>query len=350
MERRDEFQITAFNSTDDWHVLFVEMPVLSASIIVLKWKATSTQPSRADLENALKHMMQINGTSTPQYPSVSTFTYTVDFIGQILTCSAISNGTYGSASQLETLARTVRRTYCGCTYGLDASTLYNQGRVIAGQWSPDVVRQAEMTIDSTPVEVNVYEMQLPAMVTANIVQSDSLCYQQEAKNGVYTVNRMCESAIINTPAVDLARFYGKTPGVAFGGLVADTNYDVWLKGWCVGVVLFLNLNSNAQIRIKRKEGLEFIPAPNSTLSPFATPGLPEDSRALSMIREFGRTEPHGYPADYNESDNMLPHIIGTIGNAVANLGIPVISDIGKAVSGLSSGDISGLASLLGSIL
>jgi hypothetical protein len=97
----------------------------------------------------------------------------------------------------------------------------------------------------------------------------------------------------------------------------------------------------SSLRIKRNEGIELVASATSVYSPFSTPALANDIRAMQMVQEYSRREPHGYYADYNELGTLLQKILGGVGNAVQSLGLPILSPVGGALSRMANSNIGG---------
>lgn len=361
MERRDEFKLeapaTALTGQRNWNCIVIENPFLLATSIALRWDSAQT-PSVADLNAAMEEALTYPGRATRQWPAWETVEIDAfDLDISVLGATALTPNYLDTQSGPATDIKSVRRTYMGCTFDLDASDLYNQGRVVAGQWKPDVtLGLANVNDGGTPPvsigSVNVYLMQTPAATINNIVQSDELVYQAEAKCGLYIPIRPAEMDIPMTACQEYRTMAPRVPSenpvpIFTAGQTISETRDVWLRGWMIGVSYWSDIDYRASLRIKRKEGIEFISAPAGPFAPFADEALPADIRAQQMIQEFSRREPHAYPADFNELGKLLQNIVGGIADAVSSLGIPVLSDIGTTVGGLARGKVgSGLAGML----
>jgi hypothetical protein len=187
---------------------------------------------------------------------------------------------------------------------------------------------------------DIYAMQSPATSTSSIVSSDEFVRQAEAKSGAYLPLRPCApqwdfSAVEETRAVAVV-----WPGhpVVPNSFELTGSVDLMLRGWSISTELFEGLDYRATLRIKRREGLEFVPAPLSLYSPFSTPALPEDLRAKQVLMEYCRTQPHAYPADYNELGTMLTDILDGVSSALGSLGIPIVSPFASAANRALRGD------------
>lgn len=363
MERRDEFKLEgpadAMTAQENWNLIVIENPYLFATQVAIRYSA-SQNPSTQDLELAVREALRRPRRVARQYPAWQSVTFgglMADI--SVLGASALSTSYMTEAGPAVDI-KSIRRTYLGSTFDLDAADLYNQGRVVAGQWKPDVtLGVADVTDGATPpliTSLNVYLMQTPAVVVSNIVSSDELVYQAEAKCGLYIPNRPAEMDVPMTACQEYRNVAARVPSEDPVPIypttdVAPETYDIWLRGWLIGVSHWTDIDYRSSLRIKRKEGLEFISSPRGVFAPFADEALPADLRAQQMLQEFSRKEPHGYPADFNELGKVLQNIVGGIADAVSNLGIPVLSDIGKAVGGVARGKLgNGLAAALDHIM
>lgn len=259
----------------------------------------------------------------------------------ILSSATLTPTVIGSPTELGILVKSIRRTYLGSTFDLNAASLTNQGRVVAGQWSPDVTLATSPDLSTPPVYSDVYLVQAPAVSETDIVQSDELRVAHEAKCGLYFPNRPGSTGAAFTSASEMRNLAVYRPGVAPDPAqpVSPVQNDLWLRGWLIGVSHWTGMAGTSTIRIKRNEGIELVASAASVYSPFATPALPNDMRAMQVVQEFARREPHGYYADFNELGTMLQHVLTGVGDAVASLGLPVLSSVGQSVSDLANSQI-----------
>lgn len=348
LERRDEFKISCPSGTveGNWNCIIMDIPFFVMTQIAIRWDAKVT-PTDALLNLAAKSVMEAPGFKKAQYPAFVPGRLTdFDFEYSILGASELTPRYRGSKAGVAVDIKQMRRTYMGVTIDLDANSLADQGRVVYGQWKPDVTLATAYnnSVEPPPVVKNTYNLQTPAMTINNIVQSDELCYQAEAKHGLYAPIRTAEFDLPMTAAQEwraIEVYYpGEDPGFVEPG--DEELKDLWLRGWLIGTSHWSDLDHTASLRIKRKEGLELISAPAGVYAAFASMALPNDLRAMQIIQEFSRREPHGYPADYNELGTMLQKIIGGISGAVADLGLPVISDVAHTVHKTANGKIGQL--------
>jgi hypothetical protein len=341
MERRDEFELSNQTpSTTTYEMLIMHTPFLVGSGIAIQW-ASTVSPTVEQINYVAKRLIAGPGNAGATYPVWEALSTAPDIWGTILASSTLSPAVAGDTDpngiKLSALIKNIRRTFMGTTLELDASDLYNQGRIISGQWTPDVTLGTVATSaagDLTDV-YDVYKFQLPAVSTSAIVQSDEFSRQAELKTGSYMPIRPCSPELNFTSSEEWRQIQVDYAGADSGTFGRDPTFnDLWLKGWCVGVEYLTNIDVRSQIRIKRREGLELVPSPPSTYSPFATPALPDDVRAKQVLLEFCRKQPHAYPADYNDLGEMIPNILGGLADVVSDLGLPLISPVVKFAKGL----------------
>jgi hypothetical protein len=348
MERRDEFEVTSGLTIGSWNCVVLGFPFLVARHIVLRWSATTVTTEQ--LYNAVQFALDITGDATIMYPTFRAIgSIDVTMLGSATLTPAIQNS---PVSSISSLVRSVRRSCLGTTTELNSSALTNEGRVVTGQWSPDISLSILPTSADPPLYYDTYRVEIPAILETEIVSSDQFCRQAEAKTGSYVPVRPISSGLDITPSQEWRLLSGIVAGATPATIETLTDHkDLYLRGWCVTSEHWSGLNPLASLRIKVREDLEVVASPDSIYSPFSTSGLPDDTRARSIVQEFSRTQPHGYPSDFNDLGSMLGNIIGGVGDAVKGLGIPILSDIAGTVSDVAKGPIGGLlGGLLGGLI
>lgn len=354
LERRDEYKISAPTSgTNNWDCLVLTLPFLNCRQVFVRWESSQTYTTQ-NLYYSILLAIENVGATDITYPNYRTVTISTGakFETTCAMSSTLSPGTAQSdVAKISALIKSVRRTCCGVTTDLDASDLYNTGRVVSGQWTPDVATGIFTETDSTTEDLSsatdIYKFLVPAFQEQSIVSSDEFCRQAEAKSGSYMPIRPCCPDWPLTAVQEWRNICVTRAGTDVESFSPGLDNDLYLRGWAVGVSYWSGLNLEANLRLKVIEDLEVVPSPLSTYSPFSTPAYPDDARARAMIQEFCRKQPHDYPADFNEYGKMIPHLIGGVGNAVGDLGIPFLSPIGKAAGKLAQGP---LGNLLGGLL
>jgi hypothetical protein len=349
MERRDEFDLVAPADADEdelWDCIIVDAPFLVGTQIAVRY-LTSAAVTVTQLREAVSAAMQSPSVSTAQYPAwlstnvPGTPAFIFDFT--VLSSATLTPTIIGSPTALGGLVKSIRRTYLGSTIDFNAASLTNQGRVVAGQWSPDVTLAISPSTATPPVYSDVYLVQTPAITETEIVQTDELRVAHEAKCGLYFPNRPAATGAAFTSASEMRNLAVHQTGQAPDPVQDPQPFqnDLWLRGWLIGVSHWTGMYHTSSLRIKRNEGIELVASATSVYSPFSTPALANDIRAMQMVQEYSRREPHGYYADYNELGTLLQKILGGVGNAVQSLGLPILSPVGGALSRMANSNIGG---------
>lgn len=356
MERRDDYVISAPDADKDWNCIVIHNPFLIRRQVFIRWPVTYN-PSLSTLQSAYSQAMQDPLLKEGVFPNFHKMPG-YENISYCIACSTtLGEDVNGKPSLITARFKSVRRVNFGITTDFDAPDIQNQGRVVSGQWSPDVAvstTKVKETVDGKTVEsvADCYTLQVPAVTSSTITQSDEFSRQDLARTGSYMPIRPCESNIPFVSGEEARQIHVQLQDrIQVEVINKHAVWDLHLRGWCIGVDLWLGMYSGTNLRLKTREILEVIPSPLSPYSPFSTPAYPDDSRAQVIIKEFCRTQPHAFPADYNSLGTMLKKILGSVGGAVSTLGLPVISNIGGAVSKFANSDIgSALAGLLDNIL
>lgn len=370
MERRDEFELTMPSSvtSDTWTCIIFCFPLLyrhtiayvplpgstsspsdfqrhiSAILTRVLFKSTSTLYSQCQYPNWL---------SVVQWGDSGTAATTLGML-TMLPSDIYPNGgvTAGSAAAD---FREIRRTFLGYTMELNAPALSDQGRIVAGQFAPDnVVQMIDRNMmyiealaaatDKSLGEARVLCLETPPVSEQDIVQTDRLCYQGEAKEHIYlpmrcwTKERPPVPLVRSSPPVFTNKGYltenRPTSTTNVSHTFSNTNEyennsgELAFSSFGTAVVRFIGISKSASIRIKRKEGLEGVAAGNTTVSAFQTEGLADDPRASAFVAEFSRTNPHGYLGRYNSMGDMFKNIFGRIGSVITNIShLPVIKSL-----------------------
>uniref|UniRef100_A0AAT9JQ45 Capsid protein n=1 Tax=Cryptotermes secundus permutotetra-like virus 1 TaxID=3133505 RepID=A0AAT9JQ45_9VIRU len=167
LERRDEFELKTPLKDDTWTLVLFCLPVLYGHTVA--FVPVSTLSSAGDLLydqlSELLTVLLVNPNSTQYeqatYPSWLELSIT-DGLGGYF--SILQSGNYPSGSTPSGTGkqhfRDMRRSFCGMTCELNAPALSDQGRIIAGQFAPDVeVKQlstyAPDILDSTKMTLNL---------------------------------------------------------------------------------------------------------------------------------------------------------------------------------------------------
>jgi len=342
--RRDEYHIQApppLTGQPDasWNCIVFHLPFVKRTRMAIGWRA-GVLPLQVDFERAFIELLSYNdpgdtGSTVPVYPDWGGIAGAVSGLyAMLLPSDQLTPGMFTKHAGDLLAFRSIRRVNYGCTTDLDSPALANQGRYIGVQVAPDLslgsytenaaVPGTSPAFTALTLEADVYYIVLPPVTTAEMVGIDPRAREGEAREGAYMPLRPSQP---NWPMTASAEY--RLIRVEVSDLVpADyTGYDIQLQGWLVGVEKWDEISSTGGLRLKLRETLELVPAVKSDLSSLSTPGHPCDDRSAAVIREFCRTEPHAYPADFNESNGFWSELIRGIGSVVGSLGIPVVSGL-----------------------
>lgn len=375
LERRDEYQIgppaDATAGSSPWNLDILIFPLIYNRILLIRYMnltALTNAYQNAVLYMAMDAMSSINdqstGFSTPVYPTFKTQAVAgVTFEWSVARADAygvIANANSLSPDAIKAMYRNVRRSFMGLTAELDAPALSDQGRIVAGQFGSDARLKMALaqyatvaeTESPTPADVQNAELlhvELPPVIEEDVVQVDSLSYQGLAKDHVYMPMRTWKPTATPTDC-DTAAPVLPTVQNAGSGLHAALQWptevaylvdaqEIYFAEYGTGIIKFLQLSSNASVRLKVREGIEGAAAANSIISPFDSPGLPVDPVAHEFVSEFCRTNPHAYLGKYNSRNQMMRGIFGSIGNTLGALAkpLPLIGDlVGPLLGGIGN--------------
>lgn len=310
----------------------------------------------SDLQSMLSKLISVSGDAIDRdvnesyrYPSWGTVSKQGKVLsnvrGQLMKMANLDTGFKAQNADKQFI--TCRRTYAGMTIDFDANDLTNKGRVVSGQFSGDftktevdIVKAVEGKIPGETVEAVISTQPMyvydgfPNNET-ELTQMDPKVRQAEAKEGDYIPHRFWNPVFNLTASKDVGVMNITSPGLS--NPVANQeldNINLPLIGWGVHTSFWLDMHTTSSLRVKRREGLELNTSGGSPYSPFSTPAFSQDDRALSVFREYCRTQPHSFPANFNSLGGLLKDILGTVGNILGNLGIPVVSDIAKVATPL----------------
>lgn len=331
---------------DLWNCIVVHLPFLGFTRAAVAWDPSNTSAIRDTVEYAL-----IDALSGIDYDNASIGTWrqysTSKVYTKIFPLPTLLPSD-GNTSLWRDNIKEIRRAAYGCTTDLNAAALTNQGRVVAGQFPPDVAYKTateDVSVGSPAVEVvgmefDIIRYAIPPLFEEDVVSTDpNLKYQAEAKDGLYSPARLWNEGIEFTPISESRYFQGtRSDGtVTVGQVSAHVRREYCFKGFGSMTEAWYGIHKSSTLRLKTTEILELIPNRGSLFSPFSTPGYASDAAALALVREFSRESPHHYCADMNHSNGLLGGIFEGLGNALGNLGIPIISDLAPVLGGLLGG-------------
>lgn len=352
LERRDEFVVDCplAEEIDTWTVVLLSFPFLRGHTLAIAYASNTLTPAQlaAHLNEAFKHM-GLDSDWVTYDAGVNKLYFkwlnsaVLDPVGK----------TEAGVNPFGNFFKTIRRVYCGYTIDFDCNTLTDKGRVTSGQFqsvvdiralSHLVTRTATVTGGASGEKVTVsdeetypaYSYAPPPLGTTEIVQQDLKNRQAEAKDGEYAPLRIWQPTVNFVPAT-AARpisIYDENFGTEDTNSAFGTEQTIWFDGWGTYVSVWSDIQRTSSLRIKRREGLELVAGYNSPYGPFNTPACSSDPIALDIMREFSRTEPHAYPADFNSHNTLQKGLFGTLGDVLGNLGLPIISDLGPLLGGV----------------
>lgn len=342
LSRSDEYilSIPTDLAVEDWTCGLLHTPFLLRTRI-----AYAFDPSNAPSSETLVYNLQTFLEKVDPFkdgPGVYPAWYTIKD-GTMTLCFTFLNPNSLSYQSTFDNVREVRRVCYGCTVDFDFNELYNHGRVTSGQFPPDVaLRQAYRVIRIADPDAEVvtevddiYFISAPPLLQDGITQTDvTLKYQNEAVCGSYLPLRLWAPDVAFTPVSEMRKVALNHFKDVVDNPDATLSGDLILRGFGWGVDVYAGIHKTAKLRLKVNEILEVLPTNNSVYSPFLTPGASRDARAFEIATEFGRISPHCYVADYNHSNGLFGSIISNLGNAVSNLGIPIVSDLASIAGGI----------------
>lgn len=200
---------------------------------------------------------------------------------------------------------------------------------------PEGGTKADETITYLTQARTFWVFEVPPVVSDDIVQGDKKHRAALAKDGDYMPVRACEP-VINFASTNSYYRFTIADENEYKSNVMDGPKALKLLGWSVGVQLYDGIDKTASVRMLRREGMEIRCGSGTSFAPFEASAACRDERALAVVSEFARTQPHSWPADYNHKNGLLSNIVNGLGSAIGNLGIPLISDVAPGLGNLLS--------------
>jgi len=244
---------------------------------------------------------------------------------------------------------------------LDSASLYNQGRVYAGQTgisSTPILPTATTQFSALTQEVQV--AQLPDIATA-VLQMTDKSYNGLARDGCYQPLSFTDPAMSYLDAgpleviLNMPQLASNPPlgGIAvdwLGGILISSESSATFgpsiyTGFTMGVCLYKNLLIQETVDVKMVHAWEMMSSIGSPWAPFITPGAMPDPCACDAAFMLKYHMKDGYPASANDFSSIwngiksLAPTIKTVYNAVKpglkmllqNSGIPGAGMIGELV-------------------
>jgi len=326
---------------DDVDILFLPMGQLA-----FMYRRRTASSTIVDLRTGWKFVF---------YPSL---TAGVDQVGGLVTIGGENVTMNAWTTNLDDYGRS-REMYGGGTVHLDAPTLADQGRLVAGQLPVELkegISANTYIIDDTGTSQGIRSPMSLFQLPGNFPMDESTLFQAtpgavvwEAREGVYLPLRFREPVHLFQP--DRADTFLAAPGSTGGVPVTFTDVDknqiaVGVPtNMLAGVVIIRGIDKRANLNVKCRIGLESLVEAPTEVAPFqhASPIL--DPLAIDRVTQLSQASPMAYPANYNDFSSILNVIKGVLGNIVKpiagglrGIGIPVVSDI----AGLIHGGLEGL--------
>jgi len=288
-------------------------PFQRASAGTIKFKTSSTKTTKT-------HLTKLTPLTSPLYVTVCRDTIMdSDDLNQLL--------------PEDRLFKTIRRVFLGITTTFDCNLIESKGRITSAQFQMiSDTRDAHIATTDGDDTYEYFNYSHPPYTTSELVQQDLLNRRAEAVTGEYAPFRPWQPVIDFVPASSAKPILN----VPFG-LLEDNVTNIWFNSWGSYVTRWDGIDKTASLRIKRLECLEMCTGAGSIYAPFLTPAFADDPLARGIVREFARTNPHAYPANFNEENRMSRGIFSTLGNVLGGLGVPIVRPLGHAIDGLLGG-------------
>lgn len=364
LERRDEYTVSApadYVNKDykTWDLVTLQLPFLVNSLFLIAG-APEDIGKWSDKLSQLIDQINVGSLTPPMFPTwhqigVEPGGVFFSICGsqvldpQIKTFTPKDDSGFivpTNSTQLEQFFKSARRVALGITADLDANSLTDKGRLTSGQFPTKAIPKTYSTsgTDESGIHFvdnvyNVNELTFPPVLEQGITTQDLKSRQAEAREGDYSPARMWQPVVEFVPAASFKPMTFELDSSEHPGpfLQPVLTSNLCFDGWGSQVCHWQGIDVSSSVHILRKEVLELITGVNSTFGPFSTPAYARDEKALAVVSEFCRTQPHSFCADMNHKNGLLGSIVGGLGNALGNLGIPIISDIGNIAGDLISG-------------
>jgi hypothetical protein len=277
------------------------------------------------------------------------------------------------------VAEAWRVTHRGMTVHMDAPSINNVGMVYAqrwpeawelvdhtigsgetatqlpiavaktGPWLPrDMIARAGNTYETNAIQ-NCYTVMFPAQ------QFDVVPYQAQAEWAQQNAATKAKTGWVNGadgggvvypfPHIsNLAAFATSVNGVQTFGY--QGGWESGLQYW-TGLAGAANAANTAapvaNLVIKVRQGVELVPIASGPLSPFSVSPVPYNPAAIDFVTHVAQSAAMSYPGNYNDLGKIWGAIKSglkqygmPIADAVANSGIPIVSDVAKIGQGIAS--------------
>jgi hypothetical protein len=245
----------------------------------------------------------------------------------------------GSKVKISEVSDASRATGGSITTQLVASSLYDGGVVTAGQYIDFPVATTSNANTATGMIVNWWELGTVPLTPESLTAKLRDVYNTDARQGTYTVRKFTTPtlALLDSQRSGLVL----CPGISDPVSEADPPANFLISqpyALTTTVTLYRGIDARATVLCKPVIGIEFVALAGTPMSTFMTETYPQDATALDSISHVHGAMHMVYPARYNFL-GLLSKIfpfVGPIARAIGSLGVPVISDIAKAIGGVSS--------------
>jgi hypothetical protein len=280
---------------------------------------------------------------------------------------------------ISSVAEAWRVTHRGMTVHMDAPSINNVGMVYAQRW-PEAWELIEHTIGSgeTATRVPVAVAKTGPWLPRDMIARAGNTYESNAVEHCYTpvfpaqqfdvVPYQAQGEWVQQNQATAA-VTGWTNGKAGGGVIypmpQSTNLSataVFLEGvqtfgyqggWESGLQYWSGLagvasagataSPIANLVIKVRQGVELVPIASGPLSPFSVSPVPYNPAAIDFVTHVAQSSAMSYPGNYNDLGKIWGAIKSglkqygmPIADAVADSGIPIVSDVAKIGKGIAS--------------
>jgi hypothetical protein len=268
------------------------------------------------------------------------------------------------------IADKYRHTHKGCSIHMDSNFISNQGKVFADHWPVDFSPISLTAAETGTSAVRATLHRLPDLSSGAMVQRSPRVYVNNAREGTYVVMYPVQ-ATVAIPYHDIAADqvpegatgegnawmmfnYPDESAVLTDAVIGDKAHLKYMSsatsryaqgGFSCGIINIQGLASTANLFAKSFAGIEMVPTSSSAVQAFTGPSPLLDRTALDAVARVAQQSPGAYPVSYNDLSQILGTVYDTIKgittpvNEIAKFagstGIPVISDIGNFIKGIT---------------
>lgn len=275
------------------------------------------------------------------------------------------------------VAEAWRVTHRGMTVHMDAPSINNVGMVYAQRW-PEAWELIEHTLGTPATKIPLAVAKTGPWLPRDMIARAGNTYENNAIENCYTpVFPAQQFSVVPYQAQGewaqqnqaTKAVTGWINGEAGGGVVyplphlanvAFASESVlgvqtfgYQGGWESGLQYWSGLagaanaattaSPVANLIIKVRQGVELVPIAAGPLSPFSVSPVPYNPAAIDFVTHVAQSSAMSYPGNYNDLGKIWGAIKSglkqygmPIADAVANSGIPIVSDVAKIGKGIAS--------------